>query len=179
MSTNIYKAENRGLRERVSALEIALRKFEVGEAYLELTKINRQWFNKAQRALDKAQKAREAQKAAELREAVGLDQIRKLEDAVHLLRDALDPHAHPAGPDFLEWVAARLVRYAGDSEMESHIHALKRKAKVARDALAKTEKVASPRLIGLLQAFTEKPRDVAANAAFDEKIDRAMSGETP
>lgn len=63
------------------------------------------------------------------------------ESALDLLDEmaaSLEPNGHPPGPEFLEWIAARLVIH-GDSEHVDFVQALKRKAAKQRTALAKYE----------------------------------------
>ena len=51
--------------------------------------------------------------------------------------EALEPHATPPGPDFLDWVADRLVNVSGEDENVDFVLALRRKAAKARAVLAK------------------------------------------
>lgn len=55
------------------------------------------------------------------------------------LLEACEPDADPPGPDFLEWLACRLVSVYGESENVSHVHALRRKAEKMRSAIAKAK----------------------------------------
>ena len=52
------------------------------------------------------------------------------------LLEAHEPNAHPSGPDFLEFIADRLVLH-GDNENADFVLALRRKASKARAAIAK------------------------------------------
>jgi hypothetical protein len=50
---------------------------------------------------------------------------------------ALEPSATPSGPDFLDWIANRLVNVYGESENVDFVLALRRKANAARATLDK------------------------------------------
>jgi len=56
----------------------------------------------------------------------------------HLLA-AHDPDANPSGPDFLEWIAARMVDVYGEDPNVDFVVALRRKAGVARAAIRKAK----------------------------------------
>lgn len=49
--------------------------------------------------------------------------------------EALEPYNHPPGPEFLEWIAGRIVEVYGESSNVDFVVALRRKAELARVAL--------------------------------------------
>ena len=55
--------------------------------------------------------------------------------------EALEPHAAPPGPDFLDWIADRLVHVYHESEHIDFVWAIRRKAKKSRDALSRLDAI--------------------------------------
>lgn len=53
------------------------------------------------------------------------------------LYEAHEPHSNPPGPDFLDWLAERLVKVYGENHETDLVQALRRKAAKARAALSK------------------------------------------
>ena len=53
--------------------------------------------------------------------------------------EAHEPHSEPTGPDFLDWLANRLVEVHGENPNVDFVLALRRKADKARKAIAKAE----------------------------------------
>lgn len=53
------------------------------------------------------------------------------------LLEAHEPNGNPSGPDFLDWLADRLVHVYGESTSQDFVQALKRKASKARAAIAR------------------------------------------
>ncbi len=58
-----------------------------------------------------------------------------LKTKIAILREALEPHAYPSGPDFLDWLADRLINVYGESPNIDFVLALQRKAAKQRAAL--------------------------------------------
>jgi len=55
--------------------------------------------------------------------------------------EALEPDAAPPGPDFLDWIADRLVHVYHESEHIDFVWAIRRKAKKSRDALSRLDAI--------------------------------------
>jgi hypothetical protein len=73
--------------------------------------------------------------AFEKSQTIDFEPQRRL-NAFPKLLAALEPDATPSGPDFLDWIADRLVNVYGEPENVDFVLALRRKAASARDAIA-------------------------------------------